>query len=274
MAELIDRPGLKAQTKSLLRDAQVSPKAFVMLYLVINLALSIADSLAIGDASPMALNNPLGVFVSILTSLLSRVLAVGFVLYCMAVRRGERAEFLTLFDGFSFAGKIVGLAIVESFFIMLWSMLFVIPGFVAAYRYRFAFYNLCENPDMGCMDALNMSKKQTLGYKGQLFMLDMSYIGWQILGSLPLMVFSGMESYALVSSICGAAVSGPAIPTMVQTLVVGLWSLVVALFYLPTYQCTELGYFEIAQRTSGVTPLGPSLPLHQDETDNGNGGLF
>ena len=45
-------------------------------------------------------------------------------------------------------------------------------GIVAAYRYRFALYNLYENPGIGVMEALDMSKRQTLGYKSQLFTLD------------------------------------------------------------------------------------------------------
>ena len=69
-------------------------------------------------------------------------------------------------------------------FIVLWSMLLVIPGIIAAYRYRFAVLNLCENPELGVMEALNMSKAQTSGYKGQLFMLDLSFIGWAILCGL------------------------------------------------------------------------------------------
>lgn len=62
----------------------------------------------------------------------------------------------------------------------------MIPGIVAAYRYRFAMLNLCENPEIGVMEALNMSKAQTLGFKWQLFVLDLSFIGWNILVSLTL----------------------------------------------------------------------------------------
>lgn len=65
-------------------------------------------------------------------------------------------------------------------------LLLVIPGIVAAYRYRFAMLNLCENPEIGVMEALNMSKAQTLGFKWQLFVLDLSFIGWNILVGLTL----------------------------------------------------------------------------------------
>ena len=105
------------------------------------------------------------------------------MLYCMAIRRGERAEYLTLFDGFSFVGKIILLDIISGFFIVLWSMLFLIPGVIAAYRYSFASFNLYENPGIGVMEALDMSKRQTLGYKSQLFTLDLSYLGWSLLSA-------------------------------------------------------------------------------------------
>jgi hypothetical protein len=59
------------------------------------------------------------------------------------------------------------LSILQSVFIFLWSLLFVIPGIIAAYRYRFAMYNLCENPDLIIVESLDMSKRQTEGYKGR-----------------------------------------------------------------------------------------------------------
>ncbi|CAN3997379.1 Inner membrane ABC transporter permease protein ycjO, partial [Dysosmobacter welbionis] len=186
MAQLIDRKQLKQEMKELLRSAQVSPRGMTCLYLALVLVLNLADSF-------MGLMNPglLGTFISILTGLMSMVLASGFVMYCMAIRRGERAEYLTLFDGFSFVGKVILLNIVIYLFTFFWSLLFVIPGIIAAYRYRFALYNLYENPGIGVMEALNMSKQQTLGYKGQLFMLDLSYIGWLLLASLTSVVQTG-----------------------------------------------------------------------------------
>ena len=162
MAEVIDRPGLKAEMKGMLRDAQVSAKGFVALYLLLGLILSMVDSVA-SSGGTISYGNPLGIFVRILTSLLSMVLSIGFILYCSTVRQGQRAEYLTLFDGFSFVGKVIGLAIVQTFFILLWACLFIIPGIIAAYRYQFAYFNLCENPELGCMgrsfSALSVSKE-------------------------------------------------------------------------------------------------------------------
>lgn len=256
MASLIDRKQLKAETKVMLQSAQVSPKAMTALYLAITVVLNLLGSLS-GDAGILS------IFVSVLGSLVSMVLAGGFVLYCMAIRRGERAEFLTLFDGFSFSGKLIALYFVMYLFIALWSMLLVIPGIVAAYRYRFAQYNLFENPGISVMEALDMSKKQTMGYKSQLFMLDLSYLGWALLASIPTGFETFHASYETMQysgSFTGAEVIySSLLPVWGWLLIAGVWSLVISLFYLPNFQCVELGYFEIAKSTSGV-----GATVHQD----------
>ena len=255
-AELIDRKGMKAEVREMLSGAQVSPRAITALYCGLLLVLNMVSAFA-GDTGFLS------TFVTILTSLLNVILGAGFAMYCMAIRRGERAEYITLFDGFSFVGKLIGLTIVTALFIWLWSMLFIIPGIIAAYRYRFAPYNLYENPGIGVMEALEMSKRQTMGYKGQLFALGLSYLGWTLLASLPAIVEVGMLYYGLFSSafdyMNGTIAAMPAdissfavLPAWLWTLIISLWSMAVSLFYLPNYQCVELGYYETAKRTSGV----------------------
>jgi len=273
MAEVIDRPGLKAEMKGVLRDAQVSSKGFAALYLLLGLILSMVDSVA-NSGVTISYGNPLGIFVRILTSLLSMVLSIGFILYCSTVRQGQRVEYLTLFDGFSFVGKVIGLAIVQTFFILLWACLFIVPGIIAAYRYQFAYFNLCENPELGCMDALELSKKQTMGYKGQLFTLDLSYLGWGLLASLPLSVWGGYLATTHNPYLLSGAALDP-VSTGVSLgvdLLCGLWAVAIEIFYLPTYQCTQLGYYETAKRTSGVSSL-PSVNQPGID-DGGSGDLF
>jgi len=259
MIAMIDRKQLKAEMRALLADAEISPKVMTALYAGLLLLLSLVTSFDIGTGL-------ISTFVSILSSLLRLILNAGFVLYCMAIRRGERAEYLTLFDGFSFTGKLIALNIIMYALISLWSMLFVIPGIIAAYRYRFALYNLYENPGISVMEALAMSKRQTMGYKMQLFTLDLSYAGWIILAMLPSFFESTLfyyeEALPYVSSYISTAAplasfSHSSLPLWLWSLIISLWSLVVGLFYLAHYQCTELGYFEIAKSTSGVNTQRP-----------------
>lgn len=269
MWQVIDRKRLKADMKQLLRTAQVSAKAMTGLYLLLIMGLDLADVTAGGMGSGL-----LGTFVTVLTGLVAMVLSAGFVLYCMAVRRGQRAEYLTLFDGFSFVGKVIGLNIVIGIFTFLWSLLLVVPGIIASYRYRFALYNLYENPGIGIMEALDMSKQQTVGYKSQLFVLDLTYVGWALLASVPAVVLEWSVSYQTIAQ--AASIPSPAavaaivaVSSIKWVLLIDLWSSVVALFYLPVYQCTELGYFDIAKETSGIG-LGAAS---RKESPDGLGGL-
>lgn len=251
---IIDRRALKREVKAQLSTAQGSPKVMVALYLgtcaILSTCISQLPSLNLFDLIFPTTQNGFdtlvlaGTFLSILVGLISSVLSVGFTLYCMRVRNGERVEYLDLLDGFSFAGSIISLLIRQFFFIWLWSMLFVIPGLVASYRYRFAMLNLCQNPDCTPKEAMALSKVQTTGYKMQLLSLDFSYLGWMFLASLPLMAFNSMASASMYG------VSSVAIPAIwVQMLIYGLWDLVVSMFYFPTYHTCEVAYFEIACKT-------------------------
>ena len=249
--EQIDRPQRKREAAELLRTAQVSPKLMTVFYLLIVLLLDLINNFTGGI---------LGMFSSVLILLISVVLGAGYTLYCMALRRGERAEYVTLFAGFSFAGKIILLDIVSSLFVFLWSMLFFIPGIIAAYRYRFAKLNLYENPDMGVFEALNLSKRQTMGYKSQLFLLDLSYLGWNLAASVPSMVLNILMNQELTQAVLyGIPATNVfwGLPMLAWTLVIGVWQIAVSPFYLPNYTCVSLSYFETAKSTSG---LGKDAP--------------
>jgi uncharacterized membrane protein len=96
-----------------------------------------------------------------------------------------------------------------------------------------------------------------MGYKMQLFMLDVSYFGWSCLASLPVMAESYLYSFEMVAVELGSAPFLPVLSDrqyLIWMLITGLWRIGVSLFYLPQYQCTELGYYETAKSTSGIDP--------------------
>ena len=68
--------------------------------------------------------------------------------------------------------------------IFLWSMLFFIPGVVALYRYRFAFYNILTDDSVSAGEAIWRSCRQTRGMKWQLFVLDLSFLGGAVLANV------------------------------------------------------------------------------------------
>lgn len=117
--------------------------------------------------------------------ILSPALDMGLIYLFMDVRNGEELKISTLFKAFSENfGKAWCLYFLMNLFISLWSLLFIIPGFVKAYSYSMAPYILAENPEISALEAINRSKEMTMGYKGDLFVLDLSFIGWTLLGSI------------------------------------------------------------------------------------------
>lgn len=69
-------------------------------------------------------------------------------------------------------------------FIVLWGMLFIIPGLVKAYSYRLVPYLIKENPELSAMEVITRSRELMNGNKLRAFLLDLSFIGWLFLGAL------------------------------------------------------------------------------------------
>ena len=80
--------------------------------------------------------------------------------------------------------SVVKTAFLRDLFIWLWSLLFIVPGIIKAYEYRLVPYIVSENPSINFKDALAESKKLMQGNKWKAFVLDLSFIGWDILSLL------------------------------------------------------------------------------------------
>ena len=69
---------------------------------------------------------------------------------------------------------------------MLWSLLLVVPGIVKLYSYRMVPYILAEHPELSANEVITRSRKMMNGNKWQAFKLDLSFIGWILLGTVTL----------------------------------------------------------------------------------------
>ena len=198
---------------------------------------------------PRAFPTLVVLFVSVVCALLNMVLEAGVSLYHLGIRRGEEMPYVTLFDGFSFAGKIILLSIVQYIFVFLWTLLFIVPGIVAAYRYRFAILNLCENPEIGVMEAINMSKAQTAGFKWQLFVLDLSFIGWYLIVFVIVGVYEGVILALMPDSFLGI---------MLGSLILTVLTGVVDIYLTPYFALSECGFY--------LRATAPEEPPRQDRS--------
>ncbi len=82
--------------------------------------------------------------------------------------------------------KKFGVIFLSGLFTCLWSLLFLIPGIIYAYKIRFAYMIMAEHPELSPMEAINLSKRMTDGHKGELFVLDLSFIPWYLLMAVTL----------------------------------------------------------------------------------------
>lgn len=116
--------------------------------------------------------------------LCSPALGMGFTLFFLKISRREDVGVETLFQWFPKLFKAFGLNFMMQLLIFLWSLLLIIPGIIASFRYSMAFYIMLDNPEMGIMDAIRESKRITNGHKMDIFILYLSFIGWSLLAVL------------------------------------------------------------------------------------------
>lgn len=95
-------------------------------------------------------------------------------------------------------------------YVLLWSLLFIIPGIVKGYEYRMMPYLLAENPSLSKEQAFAISKQMMDGQKWNTFVLDLSFLGWNILSIFTMGILSvfyvapyqNMTNAALYESLC------------------------------------------------------------------------
>lgn len=261
-----DLRAILAEARDVLAGAQVSPRRFFLLYLLLDAAMRLANyfaNLSSAD-SLLPFSNPAGMFVTVLVNLLTVVLGAGCCLYCLAIRRGERAEFLTLFDGFSFVGRIILVSLLHYSLVTLWSIpaslvmltpaaILAIPllalPIMAFYRYSFALYNLCEDPDIGILRAMELSKHQTHGRLTALLLLDLRFLGWIILAFLPTIAAFVINYMTLMGT------PMPALPLPLSLALQLIFPVAVGMFYIPLRDTAKACLYAEAVRATGADPL-------------------
>ena len=191
-----DRPREKAAARESMRMARPNPMLVTLVYLVVVLLLSAVSAYsdgslahieigghmyAIYDVPVWAGSRLMAMFLRILISLVTALLSYGYMAYTLYVSRRQEAGFGDLMLGFSDAGRVIILDFFIGLFVMLWSLLLFIPGIMAAYSYRLAPYILLDNPEIGGREAIRRSKEMMRGHRWELFVCDLSFLGWALL---------------------------------------------------------------------------------------------
>ena len=169
---------------------------------------------------------------SVLVLVISGPLAYGLAKAFLHVVYGEeRPNVATLFDGFKddFGGTLL-LGLMQTIFIALWTLLFIIPGIIKSYSYAMAFFIKVDHPDYDWSTCLKESDSMMKGHKGELFVLDLSFIGW---------------------------------------IIVAMFTLGIGLFWVSPYmECTRANFYAClaaqSERAAASQPADPFVPTDED----------
>ncbi len=103
----------------------------------------------------------------------------------------EKPAFKDLFRGFTENfGENFLLGLLKGLFIALWSLLLIIPGIIKGYAYAMSEYLMVRERDLTAMEAMKRSQILMKGHKMQLFVLELSFIGWVLITILTLGIAS------------------------------------------------------------------------------------
>ncbi|MBQ9686552.1 MAG: DUF975 family protein [Oscillospiraceae bacterium] len=210
----LDRPALKRRAQELMLTTRPRVITVGLVYLLLCIALEFLRSnvMSVNISQTEAMNYinyvsqgnyeyamrylegmapPTGAYgIDLLLSLAVSIVTVGFLIFLLNSARGKAAGYGNLLDGFGFFWKIILLDLVKGLLIGLWSLLLVVPGIVAAYRYSQAQYILIDDPTKSPLQCIRESKAMMNGHKRELFHLDLSFIGWYLLSLIPLISYA------------------------------------------------------------------------------------
>lgn len=226
---MYNRKAFKREAKQLMRESTPHYMLVALVYVLLTTGLSYVVTALTGAGSILA--GTLSVFLNILVGLFSMVMAVGLAYYALRLARKEQTGVGNLFEGFAFAGRSIGMNILVAIYSFLWMLLvavvfgvvvaaasflfeaamvlgiiiivvayiaFVVAVVAIVLRYAMANFALAENPDDGASAAIRRSVQMMRGNKGKLFVMELSFIGWNLLIAL----------IALVIMVIGFVVSG------------------------------------------------------------------
>lgn len=175
--------------------------------------------------------------------LVTGAFTLGITIFFLNLFRRKMVEPAQVFSGFEQFFKALGLCFVMGLFIFLWSLLFVIPGIIAALRYSQAFFILADDPTKGVFQCINESKWMMKGNKGKFFCMELSFIGWIFLTAIAMGMVEGFFSAFLGHGLIMIIID---------------WILSLAMCWITAYNlATEAAFYEILRgnlRADTYTP--------------------
>lgn len=133
-------------------------------------------------------------------------LNIGVAQNVLAWSRGEDVnKWKVLFSGFNSAKiffKQVGVVVLNTILCALWAILLIVPGIIKGLAYSMYPYVLRDEPDLSVWQTLKKSEAIMKGYKGKLFLMYLSFVGWFILGAFTFgILYIWLTPYVMTSTV-------------------------------------------------------------------------
>lgn len=202
--------GLKQASRQCLRDSGIGPRRLTAVFLLCLYIVTVSSDMVSlyfdrqlnqttgFDAMDLKATADLWNVGSLLVvNVLYWLWSAGYDAFTLHLSRGQHASFQDFFQGFRLVGKVISVVLLRAVFVFCWSMLLLIPGIVALYRYRMAVYVILDDPDLTASQALAVSSRLTYGHKGELLMLDLSFF-WYYLPTVATMVLANAYNYGFL----------------------------------------------------------------------------
>ena len=154
---------------------------FVAITFVYGFIIGITQILSGDKDSPAILH-----LIGLVLFILALPLTWGYQTLFLGAVRGGEATAKDMFEGYnkeSFS-RVLTTTLLYYVYVLLWSLLLLIPGCIKSYSYAMTPYILKDNPEMKNNAAIEESMRMMDGHKLELFLLDLSFIGWAILSIL------------------------------------------------------------------------------------------
>ena len=176
------RAELKSQAKAAIRTSKPHYALVMLAVLIFTAAIVGVQNALAPDPNSYELPSTAYSIVSLLAAIVSVMVDTGLKWYGLMLIRGNGQNagraFSLVYGCFI---TVLVTSIVMGIFTALWSLLLIVPGIIASYRYRMAMYIIHDDPEVGIMEAIRKSKQMMVGHKLDLFVLDLSFIGWGLL---------------------------------------------------------------------------------------------
>jgi len=162
---MLENNEIRARARAILEGNWNTCAIILLVYWVINMGIGFIPMLG-----------------SIASIFIAGPLTLSLAIIFLRLTRNEPIEVGMVFDGFKDFSRSFVAALLVGLYTFLWMLLLIVPGIIASISYSMTFFILADNPTMSANDAITASKNLMMGHKTDYFVLQLSFLGWILLG--------------------------------------------------------------------------------------------